>query len=166
MIWLFLGALAVVLVVMAVVAQRTDRNIIPVDVDATWLTIGAFYRNRPDRTTEVDLGNEWVSTYDPGAVFEVSWIKDTRELVALRHQAHAGMIGGAGIIAALPSTRGMNAKTGMKVLAVVDLRELHRLHPHRLEPLADGLDQLTAGLGAPYQPPRPGDAHWSSAELP
>lgn len=142
------------------IAAHTPRNIHPADVDRTWQTIGSFYRDRPDRSSEVELGNQWVSTTDPGAVFQLSWIKATSELVALRHQAHPDLMMGGGLFSAVPV--GMNDRaTGMKVLAIIDLRMLHRQHPHRLEPLGDGLDRLTAALGVPYEPPHPEDPHWT-----
>ncbi len=157
--WLFVVICVVLIAAMFWVAAHTPRNVHPVEIDSTWQSIKAFYRDRPDRSSEVDLGNQWVSVYDPGAMFELSWIKATRELVALRHQAHPDLRMGGGVFSAIPKRMDERA-TGMKVLAVVDLRELHQQHPHRLERLADGLDQLTAGLGAPYDPPHPEDAHW------
>lgn len=157
MIWVFLGGLALVEVVMAVVAARTARPVIPVDVDATWQTPGDFYRNRPDRTREVDLGNRWTSATDPGAMFSLSWIKETGELVALRRAEHVPMFYGGGIVAGMPMRR-LRHKSGMKVLARVDLRELHRLHPHQLERERGGLDELTGALGCPYFAPAGADA--------
>jgi hypothetical protein len=159
--WLFFVVFAGVAVVMWIVASRTPKNIHPVEIDGSWRSIAAFYRGRPDRSTEVELGNGWRSATDPGAAFEVSWIKATNELVALRHQAHPDLMMGLGLVSAMPA--GINARaTGMKVLAVVDLRTLHRVHPYRLELLEDGLDQLTEAIGAPYRPPHPEDPHWSS----
>jgi hypothetical protein len=158
--WLFLGALTGVLAVMWVVSSRTPKNIHPVEIDETWRSVAAFYRGRPDRSTELDLGNGWCSAKDPGAAFELSWIKATNELVALRHQAHPDLLMGGGLIAAVPIGLDEHA-TGMKVLAIVDLRTLHGVHPHRLEARADGLDELTAALGVPYRPPHPEDPHWN-----
>jgi len=161
---LFLAVLGGITAAMWVVANHTPKNIHPVDIDETWQSIREFYKDRPDRTSEVDLGNQWVSMSDPGAAFEVSWIKATGELVALRHQAHPDLAMGAGVISAVPIGMGHTQATGMKVLASVDLRQLHRLHPHQLERLADGLDQLTSYLGQPYEPPHPHDEHWSNPE--
>jgi hypothetical protein len=157
MIWAFLGGLALVVAVMAIVAAKTVRPTIPVDIDDTWLTVGAFYRDRPDRTREVDLGNRWTSDTDPGAAFSLSWIRDTSELVALRRSEHVPMFYGGGIVAAMPMAR-LQRKTGVKVLGRVDLRELHRLHPHRLEREPGGLDRLTGALGCPYFAPDGADA--------
>lgn len=156
MIWVFLAGLALVEVAMAVVAARTVRPVIPVDVDATWQTAGDFYRDRPDRTREVDLGNRWTSEEDPGAMFSLSWIKETGELVALRRSEQVPMMYGFGFVSALPLRR-LERKSGMKVLARVDLRELHRLHPHQLERVRGGLDVLTAALGCPYFAPEGAD---------
>src|SRR5680860_575165 len=124
MIWVFLALLAMVAVAMAVVAARTPRPVIPVDVDGTWQTVTTFYRDRPDRTREVDLGNRWTSETDPGAMFTVSWIKETGELVALRRSEHVPMFYGGGIVAAMPRMQ-VKHKSGMKVMARDDLRELH-----------------------------------------
>jgi hypothetical protein len=157
MIWVFLGGLALVEVAFAILAARTDRPVIPVDVDDTWQTAGVFYRDRPDRTREVDLGNRWTSATDPGAMFSLSWIKETGELVALRRAEHVPMFYGGGIVAALPLRR-LGNKSGMKVLARVDLRELHRLHPHQIERERGGLDRLTGALGCPYFAPEGADA--------
>ncbi len=164
--WLFFAGLVAALVAMVVVAYRTPKNIHPVAVDATWQPIATFYRGRPDRTREVDLGHQWTSAVDPGAAFDLSWIRETNELVALRHQAHPDLLMGGGVLAAVPIGMGKSRATGMKVLAVVDLRELHRLHPHQLEPLPDGLDRLLAALGHPYEPPHPDDPHWIPPDTP
>lgn len=160
---LFFAVLIGITAAMWVVANRTPKNIHPVDVDGTWQTIQQFYRDRPDRTTEVELGNQWTSGEDPGAVFELSWIRATNELVALRHQAHPDLMMGGGVVSAIPMGIGKSHATGMKVLAVVDLRQLHALHPHRLEPAPDGLDQLTASLGCPYEAPHPVDPQWPTS---
>jgi hypothetical protein len=157
---LFFAGMGAVTAVMCVVAVRTPKNVHPVDVDRTWQSIAAFYRGRPERVNEVDLGNRWVSVTDPGAVFELSWVKQTRELVALRHQAHPDLMMGGGIVSALPTGMGRSRATGVKVLAVVDLRELHATHPHLLEPMPDGLDRLTAALGCPYWPPHSSELDW------
>ena len=77
MIWVFLGALTLVVVIMAVVAAKTDKNIIPVDVDRTWTTIAAFYRTHRDPSAEVDLGKGWTSAHDPGAMIALSWSSGT-----------------------------------------------------------------------------------------
>ncbi len=142
--------------------KYTPRNVDPVPIDHTWASIGDFYRGRPDRDTEVDLGDGWSSAVDPGAAFEVSWIDATHELIVLRRQAHPDMVGGAGVISAIPG--GLDARaTGMKVLAVVELGEVRATHPEQLRTAADGLDQLTAALGRPYQAPHPDDPHWAQA---
>jgi hypothetical protein len=158
MIWVFLVGLALVLVAMAIVAVKTPRATIPVDTDGTWRSIAAFYRGRPDRAAEVELGNRWTSERDPGAAFAISWIGETGELVALRRAEHPLFLGGGGIFAAVPTPLGNKAKTGMKVLGIVDLAHLRSLRPHELELQPDGLDQLTAALGCPYVAPRPGRA--------
>ena len=145
--------------------KYTPKNIDPVPVDETWSSIGTFYRGRPDRDTEVDLGDGWSSSHDPGAAFEVSWISDTHELVVLRRQAHPDFISGAGVVSALPGRLDPRA-TGMKVLAVTDLDKIRAIHAERLVALPDGLDQLTTALGHPYQSPHPGDPHWADPDSP
>jgi hypothetical protein len=157
MIWVFLGGLALVVGAMGIVAARTVRPTVPVDVDRSWQSVGEFYRDRPDRTREVDLGNRWTSAADPGAAFSLSWIRETGELVALRRSEHVPMFYGGGIVAGMPMGR-LRHKSGMKVLGRVDLRELHRLHPHRLERERGGLDRLTGALGCPYVAPEGADA--------
>jgi hypothetical protein len=162
-----LATIGLLLVLVAVAAggwlaiKYTPKNIDPVPIDQTWSSIGTFYRGRPDRDTEVDLGDRWSSSQDPGAAFEVSWISHTRELVVLRHQAHPDLISGAGVVSAVPGRLDPRA-TGMKVLAVADLDTIRATHPERLVATPDGLDQLTTALGHPYQPPHPDDAHWAN----
>lgn len=153
MIWVFLGGLTLAVVLMGVVASHTDKNIIPVDVDSTWQSIPAFYRTRPAPTAEVDLGREWTSDRDPGAMIALSWSGEARELVALRRQARPNMTGFGGFLTNFPSPLGAQRKIGVKVLAVTELDDLRLLAPHTLEALPDGLDQLTALLGVPYVAP-------------
>jgi hypothetical protein len=167
-----MGATVILLIFLVVVVvggwlavRYTPRNIDPVPVDHTWASIGDFYRGRPDRDTEVDLGDGWSSAVDPGAAFEVSWIDATHELIVLRRQAHPDMVGGAGVISATPGGLDPRA-TGMKVLAVVDLTAVRDAHPEQLMRAPDGLDQLTARLGHPYQAPQPDDPHWVQATPP
>jgi hypothetical protein len=144
------------------IVRHTPKNIDPAPIDGSWSPIGAFYRHRPDRDTEQDFGDAWTSTTDPGASFEVSWIEETSELVVLRQQAHANLAFGGGLVSAIPDGIDPRA-TGMKVLAIVELAEVVAADPKRLRPLPDGLDQLTAALGRPYQPPHLTDPHWSAA---
>ena len=147
------------------VARATPKNIEPVAVDGTWSSIADFYRDRPERDAEVELGDGWSSAVDPGASFELSWISQTRELVVLRRQAHADFASGGGLIAAVP--RGLDPRaTGMKVLAVVDLETVQATHPDQMRSSSDGLDRLTARLGRPYEPPHSSDPHWASAAPP
>jgi hypothetical protein len=147
------------------VARATPKNVEPMPIDGSWSAIGDFYRERPDRDAEVDLGDGWSSAVDEGATFELSWISQTRELVVLRRQAHADFASGGGLIAAVP--RGLDPRaTGMKVLAVVDLATVQATHPEQMRPTADGLDRLTTRLGRPYEPPHPADPHWASATPP
>ncbi len=156
--------LLLVLVAVAVggwlAVRYTPRNIDPVPIDETWSSIGAFYRGRPDRDTEVDLGDGWNSSLDPGATFELSWISATDELVALRRQRHPDFVSGAGLVSAVPGRLDRRA-TGMKVLATADLDRINALQPAQLRAAPDGLDQLTTALGRPYQPPHPDDPHWA-----
>lgn len=149
----FFVVVGIVLVGAGFVARATPKNIHPVPIDATWSTIGAFYRDRPERDREVDLGDGWRSVTDPGAAFALSWIMETEELVALRRQAHPDFASGLGIVASMPSGLDKRA-TGMKVLAVIELGELLDARPERYRSAADGLDAFTAALGAPYQAPR------------
>lgn len=144
----------------AVVAALTPRNTQPTPIDDTWTSINAFYRNRPARDAEVELGTGWRSAADPGAAFELSWIKQSRELVVLRHQAHPDMVGAFGLLAPMPGGLDKRA-TGMKVLAVVDFEALQSTRPDRLHPRPDGLDRLTSLLGRPYRAPHDADDHWS-----
>lgn len=144
----------------AVVAALTPRNTVPVPIDQSWMSIAAFYRNRPGRDAEVDFGTGWRSTTDPGAAFELSWIKQTRELVVLRHQAHPDMVGAFGVLAPMPGGLDKRA-TGMKVLAVVDFEALQSTRPDRLHLRPDGLDRLTSLLGRPYRAPHEADDHWA-----
>jgi hypothetical protein len=155
-IWLFLGALGLVLVAMSVVAARTRRPTIPVDADRSWARLGEFYRRRPRRASEVDLGRDWRSEVDAGAGFTLSWTAETRELVAFRYPAEPIMASyGGGIVSAFPTPWGTRSATGLKVLARVDLDELRALPLEELRASADGLDRLTAAIGAPYLPPDP-----------
>jgi hypothetical protein len=156
---LFFAGLFAAVGVAWVIADHTPKNIDPVPIDASWWSIGAFYRGRPDRDSEVELGDRWSSVVDPGASFELSWISATRELVALRQQAHPNLRTTGGLFSALPTGLDKRA-TGMKVLARVDLAEVRALHPEALRGQPDGLDQLTAGLGCPYDAPHPDDPHW------
>lgn len=143
-----------------VVAALTPKNTQPAPIDDTWTSIAAFYRNRPARDAEVELGIGWRSSVDPGAAFELSWIKQTRELVVLRHQAHPDMVAAFGLLA--PMAAGLDKRaTGMKVLAVVDHDALQATRPERLLPRPDGLDRLTSLLGRPYCPPHAADEHWA-----
>lgn len=155
MIWVFLGGLTMAVVLMGVVAAHTDKNTIPVDVDSTWQSIAAFYRTHPIPASEVDLGKEWTSGLDPGAMIALSWSSEARTLVALRRQARPNMTAFGGFLTNVPSPFGATRKLGMKVLAVVELDDLRLLAPHTLEALPDGLDQLTALLGVPYAAPDP-----------
>ncbi len=145
--------------------KYTPKNIDPVPVDETWSSIATFYRGRPDRDTEVDLGDGWSSSQDPGAAFEVSWISHTHELVVLRRQAHPDFISGAGLVSAIPGRLDPRA-TGMKALAIADLDQIRAIHPERLVATPDGLDQLTTALGHPYQPPHRDDPHWANPAPP
>jgi hypothetical protein len=144
------------------VAKATPKNIDPYPIDDTWSSIGAFYRDRPDRDKEVDFGDGWTSAIDPGAAFELSWISETQELVVLRRQAHPGFVSGGGLVAALPAGLDPRA-TGMKVLAVLGLDTLRAAHPETLKSSPDGLDRLTERLGRPYVAPNPADPHWVAA---
>jgi hypothetical protein len=143
------------------VGRKTPRNIDPVPIDATWSSIGDFYRGRPDRDSEVELGRGWTSALDPGASFELSWISATSELVALRQQALPGFTSGGGIVNAVPSGLDPRA-TGMKVLGVADLDTIRAATPEQLRETSGGLDELTAKLGFAYAPPDPSDAHWAA----
>jgi hypothetical protein len=161
----FFVVLFAVLIGAYFVARATPKNIHPVPVDVTWKSVGEFYRDRPDRDTEVELGHQWTSEVDPGASFTLSWISETRELVVLRQQAHPDLAMGGGLVSAMP--RGLDGRaSGMKVLAVVDLPTVHATHPEQLRPLPDGLDRLTARLGRPYDAPHPSDPHWASVSRP
>jgi hypothetical protein len=159
---IFFGLLFGALIGAYFVARATPKNIDPVPVDGSWSSIAEFYRSRPERDSEVDLGAGWSSAVDEGATFDLSWISQTRELVVLRHQAHPDLGSGMGLVSAIP--RGLDSRaTGMKVLAVVDLPTVQATHPEQMRPSADGLDRLTARLGRPYAPPHPADPHWASA---
>jgi len=147
------------------VVKATPKNVDPVPIDGSWSSIAVFYRGRPDRDSEVDLGDGWSSSTDPGAAFEVSWISATRELIVLRRQAHPDFVSGAGIVAAMPGGLDPRA-TGMKVLAVVDLATVQAAHPEQLVHAPDGLDQLTRAIGQPYVPPHPADQYWAAASPP
>ena len=155
MIWVFLGGLTMAVVLMGVVAAHTEKNTIPVDVDRTWQPIAAFYRTHPIPSSEVDLGKEWTSELDPGAMIALSWSSEACTLVALRRQARPNMATFGGFLTNFPSPLGAQRKLGMKVLAVVQLDDVRLLAPHTLEALPDGLDQLTALLGVPYAAPDP-----------
>ncbi len=144
------------------VAKATPKNIEPVPIDESWSSIADFYRNRPERDAEVDLGDGWSSAVDQGASFELSWISETRELIVLRRQAHPDLRSGGGLISAIPKGLDQRA-TGMKVLAVVDLATVQATHPDQMRSSPDGLDRLTARLGRPYEPPQAADPHWSTA---
>jgi hypothetical protein len=147
------------------IARATPKNVEPRPIDASWSSIADFYRNRPERDAEVDLGDGWSSAVDPGASFELSWISQTSELVVLRRQAHADFASGGGLISAVP--RGLDPRaTGMKVLAVVDLATVQATHPDQMRAAPDGLDRLTARLGRPYGPPGSADPHWATATPP
>lgn len=162
---LFFLVLFAVLVGAYFVARATPKNVEPLPVDDSWASIAAFYRDRPDRDTEVELGQGWSSQVDPGATFTLSWISETRELVVLRRQAHGDFVSGGGLISAVPRPLDPRA-TGMKVLAVVDLPTVQATHPEQLRPSSDGLDRLTARLGRPYQAPLAADPHWASVTGP
>jgi hypothetical protein len=161
--------LLLVLVVICVagwfVVKATPKNIDPAPIDRSWSSIGDFYQGRPDRETEVEFGDGWSSTVDPGAAFEVSWISATRELVVLRRQAHPDFVSGGGLVAAMP--RGLDPRaTGMKVLAVVDLNAVRATQPEQLVGAPDGLDRLTRALGQPYVAPHPADDYWATTSPP
>lgn len=156
LIWLLLSVLAVVVVAMGVVAARTPRQLVPVDADRSWAHIGDFFERWPERGSEVDLGRDWRSEVDLGAAFTLSWFGQTRELVALRYPAEPTRIAfRGGVVAPMGTPWGISCKTGLKVLATVDLAELRELPLEELRASSDGLDRLTAAIGAPYRPPDP-----------
>ena len=136
-------------------AQHTSHSIIPCDVDHTWSPVAPFYRHRPgDASGDFELGGAWTSALDPGAAFRLSWISATGELVALRHQAKATMRYNPIGIFGLGNVPTMNRRAeGMKVLAIVSLRDARAAATPALASAPDGLDRLTTALGRPYRPP-------------
>jgi hypothetical protein len=146
------------------IAQHTSHNITPSDVDDTWSPVSTFYRHRPgDASGDFELGGAWTSALDPGATFRLSWISETGELVALRHQAKATMQYNPIGIFGLGNVPTMNRRAeGMKVLARVSLRDARAAATPAVASAPDGLDRLTTALGRPYQPP-PGAAEFAAA---
>ncbi len=160
---LFVGLFAALGLVYRI-AQHTSHNIIPCDVDDTWSPVAAFYRHRPgDASGDLELGGTWTSALDPGAAFRLSWISETRELVALRHQAKATMRYNPIGIFGLGNVPTMNRRAeGMKVLAIVSLRDARAAATPALATAPDGLDRVTTALGRPYRPP-PDAAEFAAA---
>ena len=143
------------------VARATPKNIEPVAVDGTWSSIADFYRDRPERDAEVELGDGWSSAVDPGA--ELRAVLDQPDPRAGR----AAPSGACRLRVRRRPDRGRAAwldprATGMKVLAVVDLETVQATHPDQMRSSSDGLDRLTARLGRPYEPPHSSDPHWAS----
>ena len=151
--FVFFGVLVGATIGVVIANRRTPGPVDPTPIDSTWSSIEAFYANRPDRGDEVELGDRWTSAVDPGASFTLSWLSKTSELVALRQQAQPGERPEG----RWPAVWDLDDRaTGMKVLAVVDEVWVRECHPEDLRPLPDGLDQLTAKLGFPYEAPTVG----------
>ncbi len=152
-----LGGLGLALAGAWWIGEHTAHNIIPWDVDDSWSSPRDFYATRSlEPNSDIELGGGWTSVRDPGAAFSVSWIAQTGEVVAFRHQAHASR-GPSPIGLTFLGVGGvpfMNRKAeGMKALGTAQIADIRASSPSTLRDLPDGLDRLVEVLELHFDPP-------------
>lgn len=147
--WIFLGALALATVGVLAFYGWAISGYHPPEPRDDLIATTRFVEGR-ERESEINLGRNWRSTDDPGAMWHVWWSPRTGELLGLRMGALPPPPGPVGMVGA-GGTRDLRATlynqlpySGMKVLGHYDHRPPSELCDH-IRQLHNGLDLLCGG---------------------